>query len=80
MNPSGRRYAVMSDSQHAAAVIHLTLTGEFDRWAFLGAAAGAIAAPVPGAAQDGAIPVVDCHIHLFDQTRPHSALLGRRSE
>jgi L-fuconolactonase len=47
---------------------------ELDRRAFLATAAGAaLAAAVPGEAQDSPIPIVDCHIHLFDQTRPQGA-------
>jgi len=42
---------------------------ELDRRAFLGSAASAGLA----AAAAPAIPIIDCHIHLFDQTRPQGA-------
>lgn len=49
--------------------------GELHRRAFLGstltaALAGAIR---PAEAQADSIPILDCHIHLFDQTRPQGA-------
>jgi predicted TIM-barrel fold metal-dependent hydrolase len=43
-----------------------------DRRAFLGAAAAFAAAGVVRA-QAASIPIIDCHIHLFDQTRPQGA-------
>ena len=49
--------------------------GLFPRRAFLGSAAGAGIALAPGAAEAQAaeVPIIDCHIHLFDQTRPQGA-------
>jgi predicted TIM-barrel fold metal-dependent hydrolase len=48
---------------------------ELHRRAFLGAAAGAALAGAtePAKGQTAPIPIVDCHIHLFDQTRPQGA-------
>jgi predicted TIM-barrel fold metal-dependent hydrolase len=48
---------------------------ELDRRAFLSSTVGAALAGAvqPAAAQPAAIPIVDCHIHLFDQTRPQGA-------
>jgi L-fuconolactonase len=43
---------------------------ELNRRVFLGSAVGAALA---SAAQTPSIPIVDCHIHLFDQTRPQGA-------
>jgi L-fuconolactonase len=46
-----------------------------DRRSFLGASAAGIAALAPAShlrAQQP-VPIVDCHIHLFDQTRPQGA-------
>jgi L-fucono-1,5-lactonase len=45
---------------------------EIDRRAFLGCAALALDAP-HATAQPAPIPIIDCHIHLFDQTRPQGA-------
>jgi L-fuconolactonase len=42
------------------------------RRAFLGSAA-AVGAGVIATAQPAPIPIIDCHIHLFDQTRPQGA-------
>lgn len=45
-----------------------------DRRAFLAAASGtALSTAVAAEAQESPIPIVDCHIHLFDQTRPQGA-------
>jgi predicted TIM-barrel fold metal-dependent hydrolase len=48
---------------------------ELHRRAFLGSTVGAALAGAagPAAAQAAAIPIIDCHIHLFDQTRPQGA-------
>jgi predicted TIM-barrel fold metal-dependent hydrolase len=48
---------------------------ELHRRAFLGATAGAALAGAmnPMQAQAMPIPIIDCHIHLFDQTRPQGA-------
>jgi len=49
--------------------------GELHRRSFLGSAAGlalGIAAS-PAQGQEKPIPIIDCHIHLFDQTRPQGA-------
>ncbi len=48
---------------------------ELDRRAFLvsGAAAALAGAVEPAEAQPAPVPIVDCHIHLFDQTRPQGA-------
>jgi predicted TIM-barrel fold metal-dependent hydrolase len=48
---------------------------EMHRRAFLGAAAGAALAGAITSAegQTAPVPIVDCHIHLFDQTRPQGA-------
>ena len=48
---------------------------ELDRRAFLGSTVGVALATAtkPAGAQPPAIPIVDCHIHLFDQTRPQGA-------
>ena len=43
---------------------------ELHRRAFLGATLGAA---IPVQAQAAPIPIIDCHIHLFDQTRPQGA-------
>src|SRR5208283_1407650 len=43
---------------------------ELNRRVFLGSAVGAALA---ASAQPLSIPIVDCHIHLFDQTRPQVA-------
>ena len=45
---------------------------KLSRRAFLGSAA-AVGAGVIADAQAAPIPVIDCHIHLFDQTRPQGA-------
>ena len=44
---------------------------EVNRREFLGSA-GALALP-SASAQPASVPIVDCHIHLFDQTRPQGA-------
>jgi L-fuconolactonase len=48
---------------------------ELPRRAFLGSAVGAALAraATPVKARTTAIPIIDCHIHLFDQTRPQGA-------
>lgn len=52
---------------------------QLDRRSFLSATLGAAQAAAlvgtarPAEAQTPAIPIVDCHIHLFDQTRPQGA-------
>jgi L-fuconolactonase len=48
---------------------------ELDRRAFLasGAAAALAGAVEPAEGQPAPIPIIDCHIHLFDQTRPQGA-------
>ncbi|MGA2116249.1 MAG: amidohydrolase family protein [Bryobacteraceae bacterium] len=48
---------------------------ELDRRTFLSSTLGAALAGAvpPAAAQPASIPIVDCHIHLFDQTRPQGA-------
>ena len=47
---------------------------ESDRRAFLASAAGLVLASAGTVeAQTPRIPVIDCHIHLFDQTRPQGA-------
>ena len=65
-------------------MILLTGMSELRRRAFLGSAAGlALSAAAPSIAQPAAIPSVECHIHLCDQTRPHGAPYsggGRNSE
>lgn len=43
-----------------------------NRRMFLGAAAAAAAGTI-ATAQAAPIPIIDCHIHLFDQTRPQGA-------
>ena len=43
---------------------------ELHRRAFLGATLGTA---IPVQAQAAPIPIIDCHIHLFDQTRPQGA-------
>ena len=45
---------------------------KLSRRAFLGSAA-AVSAGVIADAQAAPIPIIDCHIHLFDQTRPQGA-------
>jgi hypothetical protein len=45
---------------------------ELSRRAFLGSAA-AVGAGVIATAQAAPIPIIDCHIHLYDQTRPQGA-------
>jgi predicted TIM-barrel fold metal-dependent hydrolase len=49
--------------------------GELNRRAFLGStvAAALAGAARPVQAQAASIPILDCHIHLFDQTRPQGA-------
>ena len=56
-------------------MVKLTGMRDLDRRAFLRAAsAAALAGGAPAAnAQTAPIPIVDCHIHLFDQTRPQGA-------
>src|SRR5271157_4459733 len=57
-------------------VLQLASMSELHRRAFLGAATvGAVLAGMtePAEAQAEAIPIMDCHIHLFDQTRPQGA-------
>src|SRR6202165_2194979 len=44
----------------------------FSRRTFLGSAA-AVGAGAIATAQTAPIPIIDCHIHLFDQTRPQGA-------
>jgi L-fuconolactonase len=48
---------------------------ELQRRAFLSSTVGAAMTAVsgPAKAQRASIPIVDCHIHLFDQTRPQGA-------
>jgi L-fuconolactonase len=48
---------------------------ELQRRAFLGSTLSAALAGTSGAAAPAAtpIPIIDCHIHLFDQTRPQGA-------
>jgi predicted TIM-barrel fold metal-dependent hydrolase len=48
---------------------------ELHRRAFLGSSVGATLAgtTTPVEAQPAAIPIIDCHIHLFDQARPQGA-------
>lgn len=53
----------MSSQRHAPIVHHRRRQG--------GAALAGAVAPVK--AQAAAIPIIDCHIHLFDQTRPQGA-------
>lgn len=61
----------LGKTRRLPAVLQLTNMSDLDRRAFLGASlAGASAA---AQAQPPAIPIVDCHIHLFDQTRPQGA-------
>ena len=50
-------------------------TGELHRRAFLGSTVGAVLAGAAtlAEAQPAPIPIIDCHIHLFDQTRPQGA-------
>jgi L-fuconolactonase len=43
-----------------------------NRRTFIGSAA-AVGARAVAAAQARAVPIIDCHIHLFDQTRPQGA-------
>jgi L-fuconolactonase len=43
-----------------------------DRRSFLGSAA-AVGAGAMATAQAAPVPIIDCHIHLFDQTRPQGA-------
>jgi predicted TIM-barrel fold metal-dependent hydrolase len=45
---------------------------EFSRRTFLGSAA-ALGAGALATAQTAPIPIIDCHIHLYDQTRPQGA-------
>jgi predicted TIM-barrel fold metal-dependent hydrolase len=44
-----------------------------NRRKFLAGTAAAMAASTSAPAQTGAIPIIDCHIHLFDATRPQGA-------
>jgi L-fuconolactonase len=48
---------------------------ELPRRAFLGTTVGAVLAGTTTAVKtsSAAIPIIDCHIHLFDQTRPQGA-------
>jgi predicted TIM-barrel fold metal-dependent hydrolase len=45
---------------------------QLSRRTFLGSAA-AVGAATMATAQASSIPIIDCHIHLFDQTRPQGA-------
>jgi len=56
-------------------VLQLTDMSELHRRAFLGATAGAALAGATRTveAQPAPVPIIDCHIHLFDQTRPQGA-------
>jgi predicted TIM-barrel fold metal-dependent hydrolase len=49
--------------------------GDVHRRSFLASIAGAsfTASTMPVAAQPLSVPIIDCHIHLFDQTRPQGA-------
>jgi L-fuconolactonase len=46
---------------------------ELNRRSFLATAGAALGGAVATHAQSGPIPMIDCHIHLFDQTRPQGA-------
>jgi len=48
-------------------------TASAGRRAFLAAAGTAAAATMAGAAQGDPIPIIDTHLHLYDQTRPQGA-------
>ena len=56
-------------------VIQLISMNELPRRAFMGStlAAAVAGATRPVQAQAPTIPIIDCHIHLFDQTRPQGA-------
>jgi predicted TIM-barrel fold metal-dependent hydrolase len=60
---------------NAVRVLQLNNMSELHRRAFLSSAVGAAmaAAVKPAAAQAASTPIIDCHIHLFDQTRPQGA-------
>src|SRR3954471_8901919 len=48
--------------------------GQVDRRSFMAGSAAVMAAPLPsGAATVSDIPIIDCHIHLFDGNRPQGA-------
>jgi len=56
-------------------VLQLRVMSELNRRAFLGStvAAALAGATKPAQAQAASVPILDCHIHLFDQTRPQGA-------
>jgi len=56
-------------------MLQLTNMGELHRRAFLNSATAAAlpAVATTAEAQPRSIPTIDCHIHLFDQTRPQGA-------
>ncbi len=56
-------------------VLELASMSELKRREFLGSTAGTVLAGATNLAeaQPPAIPIIDCHIHLFDQTRPQGA-------
>ena len=48
--------------------------GQIDRRSFVAGTAAVMAAPLPSAAATvNDIPIIDCHIHLFDANRPQGA-------
>lgn len=73
--PGGHGRSVVSTLPCLAVVVlQLTIMKGLDRRVFLAAAgSAALGAGVAAEAQESPIPIVDCHIHLFDQTRPQGA-------
>ncbi|HUK16078.1 MAG TPA: amidohydrolase family protein [Bryobacteraceae bacterium] len=59
-------------TEQSGSVLQLNGMSALDRRAFLASAAGS-ALTGPLKAQSKPIPIIDCHIHLFDQTRPQGA-------
>jgi L-fuconolactonase len=60
------------DVDRLTMIKNATSASELSRRKFLTAATVAIATNVSGEAQQP-VPIIDCHIHLFDQTRPQGA-------
>ena len=69
------RQTALTVPTRRVSVLQLTSMSELDRRAFLGSTVGVALATAtkPAGAQPPSIPIVDCHIHLFDQTRPQGA-------
>jgi predicted TIM-barrel fold metal-dependent hydrolase len=70
---SAQVYIEKAVAKRTPSVIPLTRMSDLHRRAFLNAATAAAFAATSGKAQTAPIPTVDCHIHLFDQTRPQGA-------